>query len=153
MVSRSGLKSLTGHGSGEKNVRWLSGGSFMGRHYSKLAIKFVSKYQEVYNLESRSLHAEQDQVECQPQLHYWASRQWSYNFHFLWPCSVSTAKSKCFCILEGFPGPFTFHLFPLMEFWCFDLSLLLFCWVLRAWVSDPSLLFLSPSSLAFKCQF
>lgn len=57
VVSRSVIKSLTGHDSGEKNARWLSCStdpSWAGIILSGLS-QFMGKYQEVHNLESRSL--------------------------------------------------------------------------------------------------
>lgn len=138
VVSRSVLKGLTGQDSGEKNasgwvVAWILHGHAL--FIPRCLPQFMGKYRAVHNLESRSLRRRWDQSECPSSFapgYQWALFREPPSVFirprpvFLRPSSVSIAKSKCFCILQGHPIPFTPHLFPLMEFWFFDLSLLLF---------------------------
>ena len=61
VASMSELKCLTDHESGstKHKVAQLSlHGAFMGRHYSKLVIKFMAKYQGVHDLEGKSMRGE-----------------------------------------------------------------------------------------------
>lgn len=128
---------------GFKAAELAGHGSFVGRHYSKLVVKFKGKQQEVHNLEKKLLSGEWDPTECQSQRPSGESVG-SFPVTSLCFCLTSLcfySESKMFPCLAGRPGPFAFHLFP---WWSLEsrICLLRFLrfWAQRAGEPDFALL-------------